>query len=139
MIKKVKGSIGTETYRTDVEIRSHKLISDEPEDSHGKDLGPTPTEFMCAALVSCKTITMRMYADRKGWDLRAATVEITHERVKAEDLDLDDDRRGLISLFLTEIELEGNLSEKEHARLIEIAGRCPVHRSLEASSVIRNH
>lgn len=137
MMKKASGSIGTQPYRTELEIRGHQFISDEPTDAHGQDLGPTPTELLCAALVACKTITMRMYADRKGWPMESAHVEVTHERVKAEDLDLDDDRKGLISLFRTEIHLEGELSEKEQTRLKEIAARCPVHRSLASSSVIR--
>jgi uncharacterized OsmC-like protein len=133
----VRARIGQEKYRTEMSVRGHLALADEPTDLDGQDTGPTPGDYMCMALAACKTITMRMYADRKEWPLTAADVEVHHERVKAEDLgEAGAELSGLVSRFNVKIKLEGNLDEDQVKRLKHIAGRCPVHRTLESSSVI---
>ena len=121
MSSKAKATIRVEVYRTQIETDDHHFIADEPIDLGGNDLGPSPGELLSAALASCTTITMKMYANRKGWELEEAIVEVDYER----------DAKENITRFTKRIELKGNLDEDQRKRLFEIAARCPIHRILE--------
>jgi uncharacterized OsmC-like protein len=110
---------GKDRYRTEVRTRDHGWLLDEPRSLGGSDRGPTPNEALWAALGGCTAITLRMYADRKGWPLEAVEVRVHHRREGNED---QVDR---------ELILFGPLDEEQRARLAEIADRCPVHRTLE--------
>ncbi len=124
--------IGRSKYRTEVAARSHSIIADEPKKYGGQDAGFTPYELLLSSLGSCTAITLRMYADRKKWDLDEVLVHLEHFKQHAEDShDCSDDRTAKIDKFVRTIELHGNLTFAERKRLLEIANRCPVHRTLE--------
>ena len=116
------------TFFTDVVIRKHRLAADEPKSFGGEDLGPNPYEFLLGGLGSCTSMTLQMYAGRKGWPLDQAIVRLCHRRLPAPQLDTVD----------REIELVGDLNDEQRERLMEIADRCPVHRTLEAGVDIRS-
>lgn len=121
MSNKAKATIREEKFRTQIETDDHNFIADEPIDLGGNDLGPNPGEFLSTALASCSVITMKMYAERKGWELEEAIVEVDYER----------DAKENTTRFTKKVELKGNLDEEQRKRLFEIAARCPIHRSLE--------
>lgn len=121
-----------ETYRTEISAGHHPLVADEPEEVGGTDAGPTPYGYLLAALGSCTGMTLRMYADRKGWPLDGATVRLSHEKVHADDCDHCDSDEGKVDRIVREIELAGDLSPEQRERLLEIANKCPVHRTLHS-------
>src|SRR5690606_19403052 len=98
----------------------------------GSDLGPDPYELLLASLGSCIAITLRMYADRKGWPLEAVRLHLTHEAVHADDAGGCERERRAVDAIETTLVLGGDLDDAQRARLVEIADRCPVHRTLEA-------
>jgi uncharacterized OsmC-like protein len=125
---------GRDRFRTDVMVRGHPVVVDEPEILGGKDLGPTPYDLLCTALGSCTTITLRMYADRKGWPLEEVTARVTHHRVRATEGSAD---ASPIDHFRVELDFRGPLTLPQRVRLLEIADRCPVHRTLVGGSRIQ--
>lgn len=109
-------------YTTQLTMRGHTLVADEPREDGGLDEGPRPHELLCSALASCTLITMRMYADRKGWPLTALSVETRMDRTSAQ---------GAVDTRLhMDIRIEGGLDAEQRERLMQIATRCPVHRTL---------
>ena len=124
--------IGKTKYSTEIVARSHSILADEPKKYGGLDVGVTPYELLLGSLGSCTAITLRMYADRKKWDLDEVLVHLEHFKQHAEDCNsCSDDRTAKIDKFVRTIELVGNLTFEERKRLLEIANRCPVHRTLE--------
>ncbi len=113
---------------------SHHVLADEPEAYGGTDRGMSPYGFLAAGLGACTSMTIRMYARRKGWPLEHVSVSVTHEKVHAQDA--GDSSAPKIDRFHREVTLEGELDADQRARLMEIADRCPVHRTLEARSEI---
>jgi putative redox protein len=125
--------IGKENYKTEINLRQHTLIADEPEEVGGTDLGPTPSELLAASLGSCIAITMRMYADRKGWPLDAVQVSV-------EVLKEDSDNVGSneqVTVFEVKTELSGALDEAQERRIRIIGTKCPIHKILQHTSEIR--
>lgn len=118
----------------------HRLLADEPEKVGGFDSGPSPYEYLSAALGSCTVMTIRMYADRKNLPLEGVRVEIVHDKIHAEDCaechGIHPQKGGKIDRFERRVTLLGDLDDETRARLLEIADKCPVHRTLEASSLI---
>lgn len=112
----------------------HHLLADEPESVGGFDAGPSPYEFLAAALGACTSMTLRMYADRKGWAVERVAVEVAHDQVHAHDAATD--RTTKLDRFTRTIRVDGDLGPDERERLVEIADRCPVHRTLERASRI---
>ena len=129
--KWVTATTGGATYRTEITIGEHTLIADEPAGSGGANEGPSPYDFLLAAIASCTTMTMRMYAARKGWPLEDAVVRLRNERPHAADCADCDTKRVGIRRLEREIDLHGDLTDEQRARLLEIADRCPVKQTLE--------
>jgi uncharacterized OsmC-like protein len=114
-----------------IDIRGHHLIADEPTDEGGLDLGPNPYELLLSALGACTAMTVRMYAQRKGWPLESIEVALQHERVHAEDCANCDTRDAFLDHITKYISLEGALDAEQRQRLIEISERCPVQKTLQ--------
>lgn len=118
---KINASIKKELYKVEIKSPSgNVIIADEPTDLGGKDLGFSPKELLAAALAACTSATLRMYADRKGWDLEEVKLEI----------DLDRDLKENKTIINTKLTVLGNLDETQKERLLTIAKSCPVHKML---------
>ena len=113
----------------------HELIADEPSDLGGANAGPTPYGYLLAALGSCTTMTLRLYAARKKIPLLRATVSLRHEKIHAADCE-QCEGAGKIDSITRVLTLEGDLSEEQRAALLEIADKCPVHKTLSAKTVV---
>ena len=133
--RQVTTRTGDDGFTTEIRAGRHSLLADEPESVGGKDLGPTPYDYLIAALGSCTSMTLRMYADRKGWPLESALVHLEHSKVHESDCEENDDPEAKIDQIYREIQLIGPLNQEQKDRLMEIADRCPVHKTL--SSKIR--
>jgi putative redox protein len=130
-----EGQVVTKTedsYRTEITAGRHTLVADEPEDVGGTDAGPTPYDLLLAALGTCTGMTLRMYADRKDWPLDEAVVRLSHEKIHAEDCEHCDTKEGKVDHVEREVEVIGDLSPEQRERLLEIANKCPVHRTLHS-------
>lgn len=127
---------GREHYRTEILAGRHSLVADEPASVGGTDTGATPYDLLVAGLGACTSITLRMYADHKQWPLEEIVVRLQHAKIHAADCDACETRTGKLDNIKREIELIGPLSEEQKARLIEIADRCPVHRTLHSEVVV---
>ena len=123
--------IGADGYTTTVRAGHHTLLADEPEEVGGEDLGPSPYDLLLAGLGACTTMTLRMYADRKGWPLDGVRVRLTHSRIHAKDCEECETKDGQVSRIDRRVHVEGDLDADQRHRLFEIANRCPVHRTLE--------
>lgn len=126
----VVSETGTGKYSQYVQVGRHGLIADEPVRVGGDDVGPTPYGLLLAALGACTSMTMRMYADRKQWPLRSSSVTLQHSRIHAKDCEDCETKEGMLDHISREITIEGDLDDDQHARLLEIADKCPVHRTL---------
>ncbi|MFN2506091.1 MAG: alpha/beta fold hydrolase [Acidimicrobiales bacterium] len=123
----VRGATGRLEQR--IEAGRHSFLSDEPQ-GIGDDTGPTPYDLLLASLGACTSMTLQMYAGRKGWPLEGASVRLRHSRRHGDDCRDCESRPGMIDLIERDIELAGPLTADQRARLVDIAARCPVHRTL---------
>ena len=130
--KQVIVRTGEKGYTTEIKSGHHYMVADEPQEVGGKDLGPTPYGYLNAALGACTSMTLRMYADHKKWDLREVRVHLSHAKDHIKDSHEPEDKNKKIDVIEREIELEGNLDEFQRSRLLEIADRCPVHKTLHS-------
>jgi putative redox protein len=112
-------------------------MADEPESVGGLDSGPGPYDFLLAGLGACTAMTIRMYADKKGWPLRRVRVALDHDKVHAQDCADCETREGKVDEITRTIALEGDLDAEQRARILEIADKCPVHRTLHSEIKIR--
>lgn len=119
-MQKVTASIGQQNYKTEIKNATHALIADEPIEVGGQDLGFAPRELLASSLAACTSITLKMYAERKGWDLKEAIVEVIFEWSKEESK----------SILSRRIELKGTLDAMQKERLLVIANSCPIHKIL---------
>lgn len=135
---RVVARTGKSGYQTEIVANGHRIIADEPIAVGGSDTGPTPYDLLVSALGACTGMTLRMYADRKGLPVNSITVRLKHQKIHAEDcIDCMEDKGKKIDFIEREIDVEGNLDEQARGRLIEIANRCPVHRTLESRTRIQ--
>ncbi|MEH6402028.1 MAG: bifunctional alpha/beta hydrolase/OsmC family protein [Sneathiella sp.] len=115
----------------------HGLVADEPKKIGGDDSGPTPYGFLLAGLGACTTMTVRMYADRKKIPLESVSVKLSHNKIHAEDCESCEASEGRIDQIERELNLVGDLSESERQKLLEIADKCPVHKTLHSEVSIK--
>jgi len=129
-----------DNMETEIQIGKHRLIGDEPHCKGGEDRGPDPYGFLLAALGSCISMTLTLYAGRKEWPLEDVEVRLSHDKVYWEDCLECDETDGEAGTMLDRIEkeviLHGPLDDAQRERLLDIANKCPVHRSLTGKVVI---
>ena len=123
---------GRTGYLTEASVNGHRLIVDEPIEVGGTDKGPSPYDYLVTALGACTSITLRMYADRKGWPLESITVRLKHEKIHAQDCRDCETKTGKVDHIERELEFAGPLDAEQRQRLVEIADKCPVHRTLHS-------
>jgi putative redox protein len=121
-------AITKNTYKTELVTRNHHFLADEPIEQGGQNLGPTPTELLHSSLASCTSITLRMYATRKKWEIEEIKVDVT------DGINLESKE----SILIKKVTLIGNLDESQLKRMLVIAGKCPVHKILEKSIQIES-
>ncbi|WP_298311912.1 bifunctional alpha/beta hydrolase/OsmC family protein [uncultured Aquimarina sp.] len=133
----VVASLGNdEGYTTQMKVGNHYMVADEPESVGGHDFGPSPYELVSAGLSACTAMTIKMYVARKGWDLQNVEVHTSYDRKHIEDCENCEDPTAKIDTFEREIKLEGDLDEKQIARILQIADKCPVHRTLHSETQV---
>ncbi len=131
--------VGRKGYQTEILANGHSLIADEPIALGGSDTGPTPYDYLVAGLGSCTAITLRMYADRKDLPLDYVVVRLKHRKIHAQDCDHCESKTGKIDFIEREIELGGGpFTEEQRKRLLEVADRCPVHRTLHSEISVKS-
>ena len=118
---------GAGKVQLNVSVGGAQFLADESVETVGLGTGPTPYDLLCSALAACTAMTLRLYAAQKGWEPPHIRVQVTHEKIKDQT---PPDR------FSRQITIEGSFDDTQRARLLEIAGRCPVHRTLEQGSKI---
>ena len=124
-------------FAQDITAGAHHLRSDEPASAGGTNTGPTPYDLLLAALGSCTSMTLAMYARRKQWPLLRVTVRLRHSRAHAADCAACETQDAMLTIIEREVELDGALDDDQRARLLAIANRCPVHLTLSARIDIR--
>ncbi|GAA5026301.1 osmotically inducible protein C [Marivirga lumbricoides] len=126
-----------DNYTTQIVAEGHHLLADEPEDVGGDDFGPSPYGFLTSALAACTAITLRMYANRKKWEVNEIQVHVNQDNCHEKDSEHCESDESKITYFNRKIEIKGNLTEEQRERLIEIAKKCPVHKTLESQIEVR--
>ena len=124
-------------FRTGLVAGGHALVADEPASVGGTGAGPSPYDLLSAALAACTSMTLKMYASHKKLDLESATVRVRHGKIHAADCEDCESAEGRIDRFERELLLVGNLSDEQRQRMLEIADRCPVHRTLHSEVTVR--
>jgi uncharacterized OsmC-like protein len=129
---------GATGFAQDVEVGRHRLSADEPEAAGGADAGPSPYDYLLVALGACTSMTIALYARRKQWPLEGVTVSLSHSKIHATDCAECETKEGMLDRIERDIALTGALSAEQRGRLLEIAERCPVHRTLTSEISIRS-
>jgi putative redox protein len=125
------------SFKQEIAAGTHRLIADEPVSAGGGDAGPNPYDYLLTSLGVCTSMTVGLYARRKQFPLEKITVSLWHSRIHATDCEECETREGMLDRIDVEIELTGSLTTEQHSKLMEIAGRCPVHRTLTSEINIR--
>jgi len=124
-----------DNFTTSIQTKNHTMVADEPTSIGGDDFGPSPYEYLNAGLVACTAMTLKLYAQRKQWDLQELYVYVTHSRKHSDDLDVDVEKPTYLDHISKKLKFVGNLDKDQKQRLKEIASKCPVHKTI-ASEVI---
>jgi uncharacterized OsmC-like protein len=124
----VRGDAGS--FKQEIVAGRHRLLADEPTSAGGSDAGPDPYDFLLTSLGVCTSMTVGLYARRKNLPLETIKVLLWHSRIHAKDCEECETKEGMLDKFDVEVELTGSLSEEQHAKLMELASKCPVHRTL---------
>ncbi|MEX2568466.1 MAG: alpha/beta fold hydrolase [Cyclobacteriaceae bacterium] len=132
----VKVRLAGQGYTSEVKTPFHHLLADEPKEVGGDNLGPTPYDLLMAALGTCTAMTLQMYAQRKKWLLEEINVYLDHDKVHKNDGDNVENTDAKVSRFTRNLEIIGDVDEAQQARLLEIANKCPVHRTLKEQIII---
>jgi putative redox protein len=125
-------------FTQEITAGPHRLVADEPVEAGGTGAGPSPYDLLLAALGTCTSMTIALYARRKQWPLESVTVTLSHSKIHAQDCLECETREGKLDRIEREIALRGTLDAEQRARLLEIAGKCPVHRTLTSEIDIRS-
>jgi len=128
---------GAEEFAQDIVAGRHVLTADEPALAGGADYGPTPYDLLLAGLGACTSMTIALYARKKSWSIKGVTVRLRHSRVHAVDCAECETKVGLLDRIEQEIAVAGDLTEEQRAKVLEIADKCPVHRTLTSEIDIR--
>ena len=126
----------SDSFYTEIRSGHHSLVADEPKSVGGLDAGPSPYDLLLAALGACTSMTLQMYAARKKWPLETATVHLLHKKIHAADCEQCETESGRVDHIARSLELTGPLDDEQKARLLEIADRCPVHRTLHSETLV---
>lgn len=126
-------------YTNEVRVGRHTMQADEPVDVGGTDAGPMPHDFVLAGLGACTSMTVRMYAERKGIPLKRVSVRLSYRKMKAADCPDCVTKEGEVTEMTRDVTLEGDLTPEQRDRLIEIANKCPVHKTLVGEIKVRTH
>lgn len=132
-VSNVKG-----TLTSIVKAANHTLLADEPLKVGGKDKGPSPYDYLLTALGSCMVITLRMYADRKEWDLQEVKVQLSHDKDYPTDCEDCENASTKIDVIDRTLEFKGDLDDRQRQRLMQIADKCPVHKTLTTDTEIHS-
>ena len=124
-----------DNFTTNIQSKKHSMVADEPISFGGNDFGPSPYEYLNAGLAACTVMTLKLYAERKKWDLKEVFVYISHSRKHSDDLGIEKERPTYLDHISKKLKFVGDLDEKQKQRLKEIASKCPVHKTI-ASEVI---
>src|SRR5438094_2828687 len=131
----VRGS--ADSFKQEITARKHRLVADEPVSAGGGDAGPDPYDYLLASLGVCTSMTVGLYARRKKFPLEKIKVSLWHSRIYAIDCEECETKEGMLDRIEVEIELTGPLTAEQRAMLMEIAAKCPVHRTLTSQINIR--
>ena len=124
-------------FAQEITVAGHKLVADEPRSLAGTDTGPTPYDLLISALGACTSMTVSLYARRKEWPLEAVTVRLRHSKIHAADCADCETKSGRLDRIECDVELHGDLTEEQRKRLLEIANKCPVQKTLTSEIDIR--
>jgi len=128
---------GARGFAQEITAGRHRLLADEPTTAGGTGTGPDPYDFLLSALGACTSMTVSLYARRKQWPLEGVTVRLRHAKIHAADCEDCEQKDGMLDRIESEVVLHGTLTEEQRTRLLEIANRCPVHRTLTSVVSIR--
>lgn len=127
--------LGSDGFTTEVYAGNHVFLADEPKEVGGNDMGPTPYQLLNAALGTCTAMTLKMYADRKKWNLDKVTVRLSHSKQHVKDGSDPEGEHSKVEVFHRKLSIEGELNDSQRQLLLEIANKCPVHRTLTESDI----
>jgi uncharacterized OsmC-like protein len=131
----VRGDAGS--FKQEIVAGKHRLLADEPESAGGSDAGPDPYVYLLISLGACTSMTVGLYARRKNLPLQTIKVSLWHSRIYAKDCEECETKEGMLDRIDVEVELTGSLNAEQHDKLMEIAAKCPVHRTLTSEINIR--
>ena len=124
-------------FAQEVKVGSHELFADEPVSYGGTETGPTPYDLLLAALGTCTSMTIGLYARKRQWPLQNITVSLRHSKIHAADCDNCETKEGKVDRIERDIHLTGSLTDEQRVKLIEIADKCPVHQTLTSEINIK--
>lgn len=130
-------NIVEDNFTTSIQTKNHFMIADEPASIGGDDFGPSPYEYVNAGLAACTVMTLKMYAQRKKWDLQEVFVYVSHTKKHSDELELNIEKPGYLDHISKKLKFVGNLDTSQKQRLKEIASRCPVHKTLQSDVIIK--
>ena len=128
---------GADTFKQEIVAGKHHLVADEPISAGGGDAGPDPYDYLLAALGVCTSMTIGFYARRNHMPLEKITVSLWHSRIHARDCEECETKEGMLDRIDVEVQLTGSLSAEQHAKLMDVAAKCTVHRTLTSEINIR--